>query len=92
MLAVPVARRPIQDMDVSADGGPDIGLDVRDAHLTIEAAFDACFDCRKTKRNSTNQLRFEADLESNLDLGAALAYSGPLPNTQPQGGYYAREE
>jgi hypothetical protein len=31
-----------------------------------EAVFDAYFDCRKTKRNSVNQLRFEADLESNL--------------------------
>ena len=37
-----------------------------DAHLTIEAVFDAYFDCRRTKRNSINQLRFEADLESNL--------------------------
>lgn len=34
--------------------------------LTIEAVFDAYFDCRKAKRNSLNQLRFEADLESNL--------------------------
>jgi RNA-directed DNA polymerase len=37
-----------------------------DAELTIEAVFDAYFDCRKTKRNSKNQLRFEADLERNL--------------------------
>src|ERR1039458_5809332 len=37
-----------------------------DDHLTIEAVFDAYFDCRRTKRNSINQLRFEADLESNL--------------------------
>lgn len=36
------------------------------AELTIEAVFDAYFDCRKAKRNSINQLRFEADLESNL--------------------------
>ncbi len=36
------------------------------AELTIEAVFDAYFDCRKTKRNSINQLRFEADLERNL--------------------------
>ena len=34
--------------------------------LTIEAVFDAYFDCRRTKRNSINQLRFEVDLESNL--------------------------
>lgn len=34
--------------------------------LTIEAVFDAYFDCRKTKRNSINQLKFEAELEKNL--------------------------
>ena len=34
--------------------------------LTIEAVFDAYFDCRKAKRNSINQLRFESDLETNL--------------------------
>ena len=33
---------------------------------TIEALFDAYFDCRKAKRNSINQLRFEIDLEKNL--------------------------
>ena len=37
-----------------------------ESSLVIEAVFDAYFDCRKTKRNSVNQLRFEADLESNL--------------------------
>ena len=37
-----------------------------EAILTLEAVFDAYFDCRRTKRNSINQLRFEADLESNL--------------------------
>ena len=37
-----------------------------EAGLTIEAVFDAYFDCRKAKRNSINQLRFEADLETNL--------------------------
>lgn len=36
------------------------------AELTIDAIFDAYFDCRKSKRNSINQLRFEANLESNL--------------------------
>jgi retron-type reverse transcriptase len=36
------------------------------AELTVEAVFDAYFDCRRHKRNSINQLRFEADLESNL--------------------------
>jgi hypothetical protein len=34
--------------------------------LTIEAVFDAYFDCRQAKRNSINQLRFEADAETNL--------------------------
>lgn len=37
-----------------------------DALLTIDSVFDAYFDCRRSKRNSLNQLRFEADLESNL--------------------------
>lgn len=32
----------------------------------IEAVFDAYFDCRRAKRNSINQLRFEVDLEKNL--------------------------
>ena len=36
------------------------------AALTLEAVFDAYFACRKHKRNSINQLRFEADLETNL--------------------------
>lgn len=34
--------------------------------ITIDAIFDAYFACRRNKRNSINQLRFEADLESNL--------------------------
>ncbi len=37
-----------------------------ESSLTIEAVFDAYFDCRKTKRNSINQLRFEAEMETNL--------------------------
>jgi len=36
------------------------------AELTLEAVFDTYFNCRKHKRNSINQLRFEADLERNL--------------------------
>ncbi len=36
------------------------------AHLTIEAVFDAYFNCRKEKRNTKKQLHFETDLESNL--------------------------
>jgi retron-type reverse transcriptase len=34
--------------------------------LSLEAVFDAYFACRKHKRNTVNQLRFEADLEANL--------------------------
>lgn len=34
--------------------------------LRIDDVFDAYFDCGKGKRNAINQLRFEADLESNL--------------------------
>ncbi len=34
--------------------------------LAIEDVFDAYFDCRRTKRNSINQLRFEENLETNL--------------------------
>lgn len=37
-----------------------------DAELTLDAVFDAYFDCRRNKRNSINQLRFEAGLEPNL--------------------------
>jgi hypothetical protein len=37
-----------------------------DSGLTIDAVFNAYFDCRRTKRNSINQLRFEIDLEKNL--------------------------
>lgn len=39
---------------------------ISSAELTIDAVFDAYFDCRRHKRNSINQLRFEADLETNL--------------------------
>lgn len=36
------------------------------AELTLETVFDAYFDCRRHKRNSLNQLKFEIDLEKNL--------------------------
>lgn len=36
------------------------------AKLTLEALFTAYFDCRRHKRNTLNQLKFEADLEPNL--------------------------
>ncbi|VTR64402.1 Retron-type reverse transcriptase [Desulfosarcina cetonica] len=35
------------------------------AILTLEALFDAYFDCRKHKRNSQNQLAYEMELERN---------------------------
>ena len=34
--------------------------------FSVEDVFDAYFDCRKCKRNTLNQLAFEADLETNL--------------------------
>ena len=44
------------------------------AIFTIDAVFDAYFDCRRSKRNTINQLKFEADLEQNLvDLYHDLA-------------------
>lgn len=39
---------------------------IDDGPLTIEEVFDAYFDCRKHKRNTLNQLKFEANLERNL--------------------------
>jgi len=39
---------------------------VTPAELTIDAVFDAYFECRKGKRNTHNQLAFEIALESNL--------------------------
>jgi len=50
----------------SAVSGGGIPSPIPSAELTIEAVFDAYFDCRRHKRNSINQLRFEADLETNL--------------------------
>ena len=41
-------------------------LTIEKTGLTIEAVFDAYFDCRQAKRNSINQLRFESNLETNL--------------------------
>ncbi len=40
--------------------------EIMPSELTIDAVFDAYFNCRKHKRNTINQLRFEADLETNL--------------------------
>ena len=34
--------------------------------FSLEEVFDAYFDCRRHKRNTINQLAFEADLETNL--------------------------
>ncbi len=36
------------------------------AALTLEAVFDAYFDCRRHKRNAPSQLDFEVNLERNL--------------------------
>jgi len=44
-------------------GGPSSPIP---AALTLEAVFDAYFDCRRHKRNTLQQLQFEADLERNL--------------------------
>lgn len=55
-------------------------------NFSVEDLFDAYFDCRKCKRNTLNQLAFEADLESNLmqlyydlkdgsyEIGASIAF------------------
>ncbi len=34
--------------------------------FSLESVFDAYFDCRRHKRNTLNQLAFEAELETNL--------------------------
>ena len=36
------------------------------AGLTLDALFDAYFDCRRHKRNTLQQLEFETDLERNM--------------------------
>ena len=41
-------------------------MTIVESGLTIDAVFNAYFDCRKAKRNSINQLRFEVDLGPNL--------------------------
>ena len=35
--------------------------------VTLEALFEAYFDCRRNKRNTINALAFETDYESNLE-------------------------
>jgi hypothetical protein len=49
-----------------SDSCNDRRMTMMESGLTIDAVFNAYFDCRKTKRNSINQLRFEVDLEPNL--------------------------
>lgn len=39
---------------------------LRPDDFSLEDLFDAYFDCLKCKRNTLNQLAFEADLETNL--------------------------
>lgn len=58
--------RPITTTyDASGDGSSSPKLFSPPAY-TIEDLFDAYFDCRKVKRNTLNQLRFETDLERNI--------------------------
>jgi len=64
------------------------------AELTLEAVFDAYFDCRKNKRNTLNQLAFEVDLERNLmdlwrdlrdgtyQIGRSIAFVVQHPKTR----------
>ena len=46
------------------------------AFLTIDAVFDAYFDCRRAKRNTINQLKFEADLEEKVGWLSCPTYVG----------------
>lgn len=41
-------------------------LEATSQSVTLEALFQAYFDCRRNKRNTINALAFEADYESNL--------------------------
>lgn len=64
------------------------------AALTLEALFTAYFDCRRHKRNSLQQLIFEADLERNLlalwrdlkdgsyQIGRSIAFVVTHPKTR----------
>ncbi len=60
------ADDPLSDPFHSQNNGEGIKKMMTDDGPTIEAVFNAYFDCRKAKRNSINQLRFEIDLETNL--------------------------
>jgi len=55
-------------MTVCVGGGCDSrgGNNPPPAQLTLEAVFNAYFDCRRNKRNAESQLAFEVDLEKNL--------------------------
>ena len=62
--------------------------------LTLEALFDAYFDCRRHKRNTLHQLAFEANLERNLlalwrdlndgsyQIGRSIAFVVTHPKTR----------
>jgi RNA-directed DNA polymerase len=79
---------------VSGDVSSSPILPAFDAKLTVEAVFDAYFDCRKHKRNTLNQLAFEVDLERNLmalwrdlrdgtyQIGRSIAFVVKHPKTR----------
>jgi hypothetical protein len=65
-LVRPVSARPELKPSFRTPLDYRVRLMTAGACLTIEAVFDAYFDCRRVKRGTINQLRFVADLESNL--------------------------
>lgn len=59
--------RPITTTyDASGDGSSSPKPLLSPPDFTLEDLFNAYFDCRRYKRNTLNQLTFEADLETNL--------------------------
>ncbi len=60
-IRITTTRTTITPSAVPGGGSPSPKLSV----LTLEALFDAYFDCRKHKRNSLNHLAYEMELERN---------------------------
>ena len=58
----PVPRKGADSVEIR----PPVRKESFAAELTLDAVFDAYFDCRRRKRNTLNQLRFEGGLETNL--------------------------